>query len=50
VTYLVDATFAIDLLNQQAYVEPVLYTLAAEGYALSILTHTELWEGVYTNR
>ena len=49
-TYLVDTTFAIDLLNQRPYVQSVFQQLGTEGYAISILTYTELWEGVYTNR
>jgi predicted nucleic acid-binding protein len=49
-TCLVDATFSIDLLNQQPYIEPLLPRLAGEGIALSIFVHTELWEGVYTSR
>jgi predicted nucleic acid-binding protein len=48
-TYLTDATFVIDALRGQAYAAQLVPTLLADGLALSIITHMELWDGVYGN-
>ena len=49
-SHLVDATFAIDLLTRQPYAQAFLPTVRTDGFALSIFTYMELWEGAYTNR
>ena len=46
-TYLTDATYVIDFLRGQVYARIVYPTLVRDGLALSIVTHMELWEGVY---
>lgn len=48
--HLVDATFAIDVLSRRSYAQAFLPTLLDQGFALSIFTYMELWDGVYTNR
>lgn len=48
-TYLTDATFVIDALRGQPYAAQLVPTLLADGLALSIITHMELWDGVYGN-
>src|SRR3712207_1471211 len=49
-TFLTDATFVIDFLRGQSYARTVYSTLIHDGLALSIVTHMELWEGVYGDR
>jgi predicted nucleic acid-binding protein len=49
-TYLTDATFAIDCLTQQPFTRSLLPTLLREGLALSFIAHMELWDGVYGSR
>jgi predicted nucleic acid-binding protein len=48
-TSLTDATFIIDALRGRAYAAQLVPTLLENGLALSIITHMELWEGVYGN-
>ena len=49
-TYLADSTFVIDSFTAQPFAVALLPTLLEEGLALSIITHMELWEGVYGDR
>jgi predicted nucleic acid-binding protein len=49
-SYLTDATYVIDFLRGQRYAGAVYPRLIADGLALSIVTHMELWEGVYGDR
>ena len=49
-TYLTDTTYVIDFLRGQAYAGAVHPALVQDGLALSIVTHMELWEGVYGDR
>lgn len=48
--HLVDTTFVIDLLRRRPHAEALLPTLLNEGFAITIFTHMELWEGTYTSR
>jgi predicted nucleic acid-binding protein len=48
-TYLADATFVIDALRGRAYAAQLAPRLLADGLSLSIITHMELWEGIYGN-
>jgi predicted nucleic acid-binding protein len=49
-TYLTDSTYVIHFLRGQAYARMVYPTLIRDGLALSIITHMEVWEGVYAAR
>ena len=49
-SYLVDATYVIDLFTRQPHAEALLPTLLNEGLGISVVTELELWEGVYTGR
>ena len=49
-SYLADATYVIDFLRGQAHARTVYPTLIQGGLALSIVSHMELWEGVYGDR
>ncbi len=49
-TYLSDATWVIDLLAGQQAAVALHPTLVRAGLALSIITYTELWEGVLFTR
>lgn len=48
--YLTDSTFVIDCLTRQPHARQHLPTLLREGLAVSIISHMELWEGVYGSR
>jgi predicted nucleic acid-binding protein len=48
--YLTDATYMVDFLRGQAYARTIYPTLIQDGLALSIVTHMELWDGVYGDR
>lgn len=49
--YLADATWAIDFLAGQPVAIALHPTLVRDGLALSVITYTEIWEGVlYTRR
>ncbi|MGD9895190.1 MAG: type II toxin-antitoxin system VapC family toxin [Dehalococcoidia bacterium] len=49
--YLADATWAIDFLANQPAAVALHPTLVRDGLALSVITYTEIWEGVlYTRR
>lgn len=48
--YLADSTFVIDSLSQQPHAQRLLPTLIREGLALSIVSHMELWDGVFGSR
>jgi predicted nucleic acid-binding protein len=48
-TYLIDATYVIDFFRGQPYARSLYPTLVGDGLSLSIITHMELWEGVYGN-
>ncbi len=49
-SYLIDATYAIDLFTGQTHAQMILPTLFADGFGLSVVTEIELWEGVYGGR
>lgn len=49
-SYLIDTTFAIDLLTNQPDARNLLPALRPDGFALTIFSYMELWEGVVTNR
>jgi predicted nucleic acid-binding protein len=49
-TYLTDSTFVIDSFTGQPFAVQLLPTLLNAGLAISIVTHMELWEGVYGDR
>jgi predicted nucleic acid-binding protein len=48
--YLADSTFVIDSLSQQPHAQQLLPTLLREDLALSIVSHMELWDGVFGSR
>ncbi len=41
-SYLVDATYAIDLFTRQPHAEALLPTLLQDGFAVSVITELEL--------
>ena len=49
-TYLADATWVIDFLADQPAAVALHPTLVRDGLALSVITYTELWEGVLFTR
>jgi len=49
-TYLTDSTYVVDFLRGREYARSLYPTLVGDGLALSIVTHMELWEGVYGDR
>ena len=49
-TYLADTTWVIDFLTDQPAAVALHPTLVRDGLALSVITYTELWEGVLFTR
>lgn len=49
-SYLTDATYVVDFLRGQAHAHSTYPTLIQNELALSIVTHMELWEGIYGDR
>lgn len=49
-TYLVDSDYIIDYLKGQLDAVHILTSLIADGLAISIITFTEVYEGIYYGR
>jgi predicted nucleic acid-binding protein len=45
-SYLIDTSFAIDLFTNQRTARDLLPARRSDGFALTIFTYMELWEGV----
>ena len=49
-SYLLDTDFVIDCLNERTAAAALLPQLARDGLAISIITHSEIYEGIYGGR
>lgn len=47
--YLIDTDWIVDYLAGQEEARKLLTTLHPDGIAISIVTFTEIYEGIYTN-